>query len=63
MSEATPMKSHQHNCLNISWTRTTAINMSEWTGEIPRALNPTQRTKEAESDKSVFPEIAYSLVI
>lgn len=36
MSEATSIKTHQHNYLNKNWTRTTAVDMVKWTRENPR---------------------------
>lgn len=36
ISGATPIGSHQHDCLNVSWTRMMPGNMPNWTGRIPR---------------------------
>jgi len=44
ISEVTPIKSHQQNCLNMIWTRITTIDMLTWTRESPWVLSHTQRT-------------------
>lgn len=36
---------HQHDFLNMIWTRKITINKPKWTGEIPSGHNPTQRTR------------------
>ena len=41
ISEATPIKSHQHNYVNMSYIRTT-IDMPMWIGEWPQGHNPTK---------------------
>ena len=43
-SEATPIKSHQHYCPNMSWTRRTSKSMPNWVGERPQGLNSAQST-------------------
>lgn len=40
----TPIKSHQPACPNVSWTRTTLMDMVMWTRKLPQRHNPTQRT-------------------
>ena len=45
ISEATPIKSHQHDCLNMSWTRMAAMHMPNWTEKSPRGLKLTQKTQ------------------
>lgn len=42
-SEATLIKSHQQDCLEMSWTRVTPTNVSDCTEENPLGLNPAQR--------------------
>lgn len=42
VSEATPTRSHQHDCLNLSWTRATSIDTPQCT-ESGRGLSPIQR--------------------
>ena len=46
MSEAIPIKHHQHGCLHMSWTRTMPTDMLMWTGESPWGLSPSQRTTD-----------------
>ena len=43
-SEAAPIRSYQHGCPIISWTKMTPIDMPNWTEKSPWGLNPTQRT-------------------
>lgn len=43
-SEATPIKSCQHDRLHMSWIRRIPTNMPNWMGIIPWCLNPTQIT-------------------
>lgn len=42
--DATPMKSHQHGCLNKTQTRMAPTDILTWRWEIPQGFNPTQRT-------------------
>lgn len=44
ISEVMPIKSHEHECLNMDWTRTTPTDLPKWKLESPWVLNPTQRT-------------------
>lgn len=34
--EAIPIKSHKHDCPNLSWTRITPMDMTNWMGERPQ---------------------------
>lgn len=38
------IKSHQHDCPNVSRTRMTSVNMPNWTRKSTRGFNITQRT-------------------
>lgn len=42
--ETTPIKSHWHDCPNMSWKRMTPMSMPNQTGKSPWGLGPTQRT-------------------
>lgn len=42
--EVTSVKSHQHDCSNVRWTRRTPTDTPSWMGTSPRGFNPTQRT-------------------
>lgn len=42
-----PMRAHQRDHLNMSWTRTTAMGMSELMRESLLGLAPTQRTRSS----------------
>lgn len=44
MPEAVPIKSHHHDCPNMSKTKIVSINTSQCTGERPTGLGSTQRT-------------------
>lgn len=44
VSEVTPIKSHQYDCLNRNWRRMTPINMPKWMGTRPWSFNLTDRT-------------------
>lgn len=41
--EARSMKSNQHGCLTVTWTRTTSADMLMCKGESPQGLSPKQR--------------------
>lgn len=38
------VKSCQHDCWDVSWTRTTSVNMPNWTAQSQRSLNLTKRS-------------------
>lgn len=42
--EITHINSHQHGCLNTSWTKMAAVDMLTWSGDSPQDLNPTPHT-------------------
>lgn len=44
ISETAPIKSHQHNCPNVSWARTTPLDVLSWREKSPQGLNLMQRT-------------------
>lgn len=44
LPEAITIKSHQHDFLNISWTRRIPISMPKWMRERPQGLTSAQRT-------------------
>lgn len=59
MSQAILIKSLQHHCLNISWTRMTLMDMSTWTGTSLQDGKPTQRiigSKECWDRRGVLPQ-------
>lgn len=44
MSAVTPIKSHQYDFLNMSWTRMTPMDRLKWTEKSPLCLKSMQRT-------------------
>lgn len=63
VSEATPIKSHQHYCLNMNrTTRTTIVDKPKWTGERPWSHNPTQTEKKKKAPQVIKkPEVGESV--
>lgn len=55
MSEATPIKSHSHDCPNTSLTRMTAINMPKWTGRLQPYTKNYRQLRNAESRGNGLP--------
>lgn len=51
MSGTKPIKSHQQDCPNMSFTRMAAINMPKQTGRSPRVINPTKKKKKLQATK------------
>ena len=68
-SEAVPLRSHQHNCINTSWTRTTTIALLKWMGQgepgRPQSYPENHRhPRNAESGRNHLPQgRAHRLVI
>jgi len=55
MSEATPIKSHPHDCPNMNLTGRTVINMPTWTGRLQpytKRLQATEECQEQEKEPS-----------
>jgi hypothetical protein len=50
VSEVTPIKYHQCDCLHRSWTRT--VDMLTWVEEVPGGLSPTQLQASWEPKKA-----------
>lgn len=56
MSEPTPIKSYKHDCLNVSWTRTTLMGMPKWTGKTHKNLH---RELQATEEKLGVGEVVF----
>lgn len=60
MSETTPVKTHAHDCPNMSWSRMATIGMPKQTRKDLWDLNPIQRSigqiRNVESGRKPFPQ-------
>lgn len=55
MSEATPIKSHPHDCPNMNLTGRTVINMPTWTGRLQPYTKRYRQRRNAESRRKNRP--------
>jgi hypothetical protein len=55
--EATPLKSHQHGCLNKTWAKVTRVGMLTWKGGCLLELQAESygQLEEAESRRAGLP--------
>lgn len=43
ISEATSIKSHQHDCPGLNWRKMALVDMTDWMGESQQGLDLRQR--------------------